>query len=112
VFIAQPQTAGTSVKELLSAPDLSSLELLAGDADRVVRSVRIVPEQRVLRELTADELAVVLPAVFAEAQGHQFDVALRDTSATGAAGVVLTGVAARRAGPPRAEGVRTELAGR
>jgi sugar diacid utilization regulator len=96
VFIAQPQTAdrtGTAaVRELLSAPGLSSLTLLAGDPDRTVRSVRIVTEQRELRTLNPDELAIVLPMVFLDAQGHQFDVALRDTAATGAAAVVLTGV--------------------
>ena len=94
MFIAQPQTveqAGSAtVRELLSAPDLSALTLLAGDGTRVVRSVRIVAEQRELRELTADELAVMLPKAFIE--GHLFDVALRDTAATGAAAVVLTGV--------------------
>ncbi|HEX6351506.1 helix-turn-helix domain-containing protein [Actinophytocola sp.] len=96
MFIAQrqsaDQTGAASVRELLSAPDLSSLTLLAGDADRVVRSVRIVAEQRELRALTTDQLAIVLPRVFLEAQGHQFDVALRDTAATGAAAVVLTGI--------------------
>jgi sugar diacid utilization regulator len=96
VFIAQPQSVdqmgAASVGELLSAPDLSSLMLLAGDAERAVRSVRIVAEQRELRALTTDELAVVLPSVFHDAQKHQFDVALRDTAATGAAAVVLTGV--------------------
>jgi sugar diacid utilization regulator len=98
VFIAQPQTAdqtgAATVDELLSAPGLSSLTLVAGDGARVVRSVRVVADQRALRALDADELAVVLPEVFLEAQGHQFDVALRDTAATGAAGVVLTGVTA------------------
>lgn len=94
MFIAQPQTAdqaGTaSVRELLSAPELSALTLLAGDATRVVRSVRVVAEHRELRTLGIDELAVAMPAM--SVQGHQFDVALRDTAATGAAAVVLTGV--------------------
>jgi sugar diacid utilization regulator len=98
VFIAQPQnadqTGAATVEELLSAPGLSSITLVAGDKARVVRSVRVVTDQRALRALDADELAVVLPEVFQEAQGHQFDVALRDTAATGAAGVILTGVAA------------------
>jgi sugar diacid utilization regulator len=96
VFIAQQQTADqtgqASVHELLSAPGLESLTLLAGDPARIVRSVRVVAEQRELRALPADELVVVLPTVFVEALGHQFDVALRDTAATGAAAVVLTGV--------------------
>lgn len=98
MFIAQPQTASqtgaATVADLLSAPGLSSLTLVAGDKARVVRSLRVVADQRALRALDADELAVVLPEVFLEAQGHQFDVALRDTAATGAAGVVLPGVAA------------------
>lgn len=95
MFIAEPQTAGqagaASVRELLSAPELSRLTLVAGNPDRVVRSVRLVAEERTLRTLGADELAIVLPTVFLDAQGHQFDVALRDTAATGAAAVVLTG---------------------
>ena len=95
MFIAQPQTAdqlgAATVAQLLSAPGLSSLTLVAGNQDRVVSSVRVVADQRALRALDADELAVVLPEVFLDAQGHQFDVALRDTAATGAAGVVLTG---------------------
>lgn len=103
MFIAQPQTAAESgaatVDELLSAPGLSSLTLVAGDRTRAVRSVRVVADQRALRALDADELAVVLPEVFLEAQGHQFDVALRDTAATGAAGVVLTGTAAESVEP-------------
>lgn len=96
MFIAQAQTAGrvgaATIRELLAAPDLSPVTLLAGDADRVVRSVRVVAAQRELRELGVDELAVVLPSVFLDAQGHQIDVALRDAAATGAAAVLLTGV--------------------
>jgi sugar diacid utilization regulator len=96
VFIAQQQTTDqsgpVSVQELLSAPGLSSLTLLAGDPARTVRSVRVVFEQRELRALAADELVIVLPTVFVEAVGYQVDVALRDTAATGAAAVVLTGV--------------------
>jgi hypothetical protein len=100
VFIAQSQTqpqaadeAGVAdVGDLLSAPDLSALTLLAGAPERKVRSVRIVAELRELRTLAADELAVVVPAVSAQAAGHQFDVALRDVAATGAAGVLLTGI--------------------
>lgn len=96
MFIAEAQTAeqsgAASVRELLSAPDLSSLTLVAGDPERVVRSVRVVTEQRELRTLAPDQLAVVAPTVSAQAEGHQFDVALRDVAATGAAGVVLTGV--------------------
>jgi hypothetical protein len=96
VFVAQPQieelAGGSSVDELLSAPELTSLTLLAGDAARVVRSVRVIADLRELRALDADEVAVVAPAVSALAQGHQFDVVLRDTAATGAAAVVLTGV--------------------
>jgi hypothetical protein len=96
VFVAQPQTedqAGvTSVRELLTMPELRSLSLLAGDETRAVRSVRVIAEQRELRTLRADELAVVMPVVSTQTQGHQFDVALRDTAATGAAAVVLTGV--------------------
>ncbi|WP_166664218.1 helix-turn-helix domain-containing protein [Actinophytocola oryzae] len=84
---------------MLSAPGLASLTLLAGDPARDVRSVRVVAEQRTLRELTSGELAVVLPTVFLDAQGHQFDVALRDTAATGAAAVVLTGVEAEAVEP-------------
>jgi sugar diacid utilization regulator len=103
VFIAQPQTAdqtgAATVDELLSAPGLSSLTMVAGDEARIVRSVRVVADQRALRALDADELAVVLPEVFLEAQGHQFDVALRDTAATGASGVVLTGVDAKSVEP-------------
>lgn len=68
------------------------MSLLAGDATRAVRSVRVIAEQRELRKLGVDELAVVMPVVSAQTQGHQFDVALRDTAATGAAAVVLTGV--------------------
>jgi hypothetical protein len=98
VFIAQPQiedqAGGTSVRELLSAPDLSALTLLAGDATRAVRSVRVVAELRELRALDVGDLAVVMPAVSAQAQGHQFDIALRDTAATGAAAVILTGAGA------------------
>jgi hypothetical protein len=96
VFVTQPQTedqAGvTSVRELLTMPELRALSLLAGDATRAVRSVRVIAEQRELRTLGIDELAVVMPVVSAQTQGHQFDVALRDTAATGAAAVVLTGV--------------------
>ncbi|HEY0448566.1 helix-turn-helix domain-containing protein [Actinophytocola sp.] len=94
MFIAQPQAANqaASIRELLSAPDLSALALLAGDPTRIVRSVRVVAEQRELRTLTTDELAIVLPTASGQAQGHQFDVALRDTAATGAAAVVLTGI--------------------
>jgi sugar diacid utilization regulator len=103
VFIAQPQTAAqtgaVTIDDLLSAPGLSSLTLLAGDKARGVRSVRIVAEQRDLRGLAVDELAVVLPPVFLDAQGHQFDVALRDTAATGAAAVVLTGIDAESVEP-------------
>ena len=96
MFIAQAQTedqaGGASVRELLSAPELSSLTLLAGDATRVVRSVRVIAELRDLRALGSDEVAVVAPALAMRAQGHQFDVALRDTAATGASAVILTGV--------------------
>ncbi len=96
MFIAQRQfqddAGAVSVGELLSAPDLSALSLLAGDATGVVRSVRVVAELPELRVLGPGDLAVVMPAVSTQAQGHQFDVALRDTAATGAAAVVLTGV--------------------
>lgn len=96
MFIAQQQTADqpgpVDVHGLLSAPGLESLTLLAGDPARTVRSVRVVADQRELRTLTADELVVVLPTVFVEAVAHQVDVALRDTAATGASAVVLTGV--------------------
>lgn len=96
MFIAQSQieeqAGGAGVRELLSAPELSSLTLLAGDATRVVRSVRVVAELRDLRALGVDDVAVVAPSVSAQAQGHQFDVVLRDTAATGASAVILTGV--------------------
>ena len=100
MFIAQsqnePQTgdqAGVAdVRDILSAPDLAALTLLAGDPERIVRSVRIVAELRELRTLAADELAIVVPAGSAQAAGHLFDVALRDVAATGAAGVLLTGI--------------------
>ncbi|MGB3438604.1 MAG: helix-turn-helix domain-containing protein [Actinophytocola sp.] len=96
MFIAQPQTEGqagaTSVRELLAEPDLSSLTLLGGDVARVVSSVRVVAELNELRLLGAGELAVVMPSASARAQGHLFDVALRDTAVTGAAAVVLTAV--------------------
>lgn len=94
MFIAQSQAGDQAarISELLSTPDLSALTLLAGDPTRLVRSVRVVATQRELRTLAADELAVVLPAASGEAHGHQFDVALRDTVATGAAAVVLTGI--------------------
>ncbi|GAB1511257.1 PucR family transcriptional regulator [Actinophytocola sp. KF-1] len=93
-----PQIEGdagaASVGALLSAPGLSALSLLAGDAAGVVRAVRVVAELPGLRALGPGDLAVVVPSVSAQAQGHQFDVALRDTAATGAAAVVLTGVGA------------------
>jgi len=96
VFIAQPQTesqsGATSVRELLAEPDLAALTLLAGDAARTVSSVRVIAELRELRLLGAGELAVVMPAASAKAHGHLFDVALRDTAATGATAVVLTSV--------------------
>jgi hypothetical protein len=103
VFVTRPQTedhAGVaSVRELLTMPELRSLSLLAGDATRAVRSVRVIAEQRELRALGVDELAVLMPVVCAQTQGHQFDVALRDTAATGAAAVVLTGVDASSVEP-------------
>jgi sugar diacid utilization regulator len=96
VFIAQQQTAvpadSVDVNGLLSAPGFESLTLLAGDPARTVGSVRVVADQRELRTVTADALVVVLPTVFAGAAGHQIDVALRDTAATSAAAVVLTGI--------------------
>jgi hypothetical protein len=89
---AADQTGVAEVRDVLSAPDLSTLTLLAGDPERIVRSVRVVAELGELRILAADELAIAVPALSAHAEGHQFDVALRDAAATGAAGVLLTGV--------------------
>lgn len=93
------QRRGVTVQELLATPDLRPLTLLGGDTDRVVRSVRAVDDLTALRNLDSDSLAIVLPTAAAHAHGHQFDVALRDTAATGAAGLVLTGTDGRSIEP-------------
>jgi PucR C-terminal helix-turn-helix domain/GGDEF-like domain len=76
----------------LANPDVRSLSMLAGDPARIVTSVRILDVLTDLRTAPPNCLVVVLPAASAQARGHVFDIALRDAGATGAAGVVLTGI--------------------
>ena len=91
--------SAVALRELLASPDLRSLSLLAGAAERVVTGVRVLDSLAELRTVEPNCLVVVLPSASARARGHLFDIALRDAAAAGTSAVVLTGIDAAEIEP-------------